>query len=397
MADRPVPARWALPAVILVGVVARLVIAVVLRHDSYDLESARIVVDTLRTHPLDVYTTIRWPYPPGYFPALLVADWASRTTGTDFAVWVHLPPIIADGALAWVVHRFLVGRGASPRWALAGAALVALGPTFAIVSGYTVQIDSVAILPVALALLVWEEPSLQARRGLLAGALIGLGCLLKTVPLALVLALLPTARDLRERLRLTAVAVALPAAALIPWLVADLSAVTDALRYGGLPGVGGLSLLVQPDLGAAVIAPSLAVPVNSLNARTIEWAAPFVGVALLATGVLLYRRRVPAARGCAIVWLVFYAITPNFFPQYLVWGLPFFIMAGAVMPVAVAQAVLTIPHVLFEGRPWSEEFLGWVYVVIMIGAWAAAVVALARNLSLLRGGGMTPSRRPRGP
>jgi hypothetical protein len=49
-----------------------------------------------------------------------------------------------------------------------------LGPSFIDISGYHGQIDSVAILPAVLALMVWERRP-QPTRSVRAGLLIGLG------------------------------------------------------------------------------------------------------------------------------------------------------------------------------------------------------------------------------
>src|SRR5207302_10782054 len=106
--------------------------------------------------------------------------------------------IAADAAIAWLVQAGLGRAGASDRTRLSACALVALGPAFALISGMHGQIDSVAILPAVLALVVWERGG--SRRALAAGLLIGRAASIKTAPGLMVLALLPSVRSRREAL-----------------------------------------------------------------------------------------------------------------------------------------------------------------------------------------------------
>ena len=83
---------------------------------------------------------------------------------------------------------------AGRRWWLAGAVagglliLVLAGWRFAFPAGY----DSVAILPALVALWVWEQPRVN-RRAVVAGLLIGAGATIETVPIVMLLALIPWA------------------------------------------------------------------------------------------------------------------------------------------------------------------------------------------------------------
>ena len=128
---------------------------------------------------------------------------------------------------------------------------MALGPTFGMVSGYHGQFDSVAILPAVVALYLWERLETPSR-GLVAGGLVGLGGIFKTVPLVMLVALLPTVRSWREAGWLLGSAAAVLVVASLPFLVATRATYEAAVRdYHGFPGVGGLSLVVQPDLAGA--------------------------------------------------------------------------------------------------------------------------------------------------
>jgi hypothetical protein len=375
--------RWVL-ALIGVGLALRFGISFGVFHHSYDLDSVTIVDHVMRTDPLTLYDTGRYPYPPGFVPWIVLArSLADLSSHITFATWVELPSIAADAVLAYVVASHLAWRGVSSRLQLIGAATVALGPTFVILSGYEVQVDSVAILPAVLALVVWERRPDWIHRGLVVGLLLGTAGALKTSPLLLLAAFLPTARSWRERATIVGAGVAVPLLVVAPWLVADFDRTVKLLRYSGLPGVGGLSLVTQPSLARAVIL--------GANVRPGSLATSFLdhGVFVLApfyalVAVALWKWRVEANVACAVVWLTFYAFAPNFFFQYLIWGIPFFLLAGYVVPAALFVAFIAIPHLVFVARPWRQSAVATLYEVLVIGAWVGYVVALALLLTRLR-------------
>jgi hypothetical protein len=101
-----------------------------------------------------------------------------------------------------------------------------------------------------------------------------------------------------------------------------------------------------------------------------------VGLAVGATGVLLWLRRADPVLGAGAIWLVAFAVNPNFSYTYLVWGLPFLIAAGWLRSAAALQFVLAIPAALLYRvvlTP-SETSLEAVYVPLAVGAWIALVV-----------------------
>ena len=388
--------RTLLWLVLAAGVLVRLVLAFTTDGVRPDLESFRVVEDALDAAPGQVYTIansqppfVRWPYPPGFLPAILGADGVAALTSLDFLSVIRIPSILADAAIAWVVQDFLGRRGHEQRTRLAAAALVALGPSFVAVSGFHGQIDAVAILPAALALAAWERVEGPARP-YVAGLLLGLGGSIKTVPLFLVLALLPTARSWREGIRLAASAALVPLAALAPFLIADGTDLLRVFRYNGAPGLGGLSLVAQPDLAPAWFDVGDA-RVNGVSQTLFDASRTITAVALAAAAVLLLMTRAPAPLAAVVLWLTVYVFGVTFFMQYMVWGLPFFLMAGYVRQVLVLEAVL-LPPVLVTYMGASEAWEVWVfYVVPMAVVWAGMVLALAwLARGLLRG-------RPRGP
>ena len=364
----------ALIALLSAGTIVRTIVAFRYKGVGYDIDSLAIVGDALRADPLDAYATGRWPYPPGYFPWIRLAGWAADATGTSFHGWIKLPAIAADAGLALLVHAYLRHRGVDMRRCLAAAALVALGPSFALISGYQGQIDSVAILPAAVGVVLWERRAATGGRALPVGVLLGIGAVIKTVPVLLVLALLPTRRSNREGAELLAATAVVPLVALLPFLWHDLSTVREAISYSGVPGVGGLSLVVQPTLADNWFGDG-GRQASELTFRLWDANRLVLAVALLGAAVVLFRRKLAPVDAAVLIWLVVYVAGSNFFFQYVVWGLPFLLLADKVVQVAVAQALLLLPTVGAMNRLWSRGWLLAPYEVAMIAAWVAVTVA----------------------
>ena len=347
----------------------------------FDIDSFVAVDGALGDDPLQLYTAVneeqnRWPYPSGYLPFVVAARQADHLFG-GFDGWVQLPPILADLAIAWLVQSFLGRHGASERVRLAAAALVALGPSFIAISGYHGQIDSLAILPAVLAVWRWDVLPEGPRRGVIAGALIGCGIALKTAPGLVLLALLPAARTNRERAAMVGAAAAVPLVLLAPWLAADPDGVFEALlSHRAVPGVGGLSLLVQPGLSQVWLGSGFEA-VSGTTDWLVDRQTLIVALCLIPFAVLLWRRPRPPAQAATILWLAFYVCATAFAFQYAVWVLPFALMAGYVRGVAIAQAVLLVPTLLIYWQP-IDDGAELIYVPLMIGVWLGLIAVLAR-------------------
>ena len=211
--------NWKLWLLVLLaaGTALRVVLAFATYGSEYDQASFAFIHDALSSSGLDVYAARdgfgapRWPYPPAFFPWITASGELSSATGAAFHGLIALPTIMADAALAWVVQGFLGKRGKSPADRLVAAGLIALGPSFVLISGYHNHFDSLAILPAVCALSIWDQRGEGGNAALKAGLLIGVGCALKTVPILMLLALIPTARSRKEGITLTTAAIAVPA------------------------------------------------------------------------------------------------------------------------------------------------------------------------------------------
>jgi hypothetical protein len=315
--------------------------------------------------------SFHWPYPPGSFPLMLVASGAADIFG-GFTHLVRIPSVLADAALTWLVWYGLAGR-VSERARLAGAALVAFGPVFVTISGYAAQIDDVAILPAVIALLVWERAP-ERRRAWMAGLLIGVAASIKTVPLAMLLALAPTARSRSELAILIGSAVAVLAVSFAPFLIADSAAVLELRHYQGAPGMGGLTLVLQPDLAQIWLSREVVIePV--VRWLSISHAGPYNLAILAAFALYGWRYRPNPRMAAALLWLVVLAFDSGFFFQYLVWGLPFFLLGGYLLATTVLQAVVAIPMIIYYTGPRAgSNSVAYFYVPFMIIVWVMWVI-----------------------
>jgi hypothetical protein len=354
---------------IAAGTLARLLVAVLADTNTEDIESFAIVRDALREDPLHLYSDVpdlRWPYPPGYLPVVAAFAAIDSALGLEFRNLLRLGPTVADVGIALLVQHLLALRGATERTRLAGAGAVMVGPVFLGVAGYQGQIDAVAILPALAAFVVWQRggPS----RALAAGLLIGLGGSVKTVPLLLVLALLPSIRSPREAVTLLTAAAAVPLALLAPFLVVDPEAVWNHLTYRGFPGLGGLSLLVQPDLPLFWQAGHDYAP-NAATDLLLDGGGVVVALGLIATAALLARFRPEPLDAAVLLWLAVWLVGVNFFVQYLIWGLPFLLARGELRAAAAIQLIAGPALLLLYLDVTSEALIWTLYTLPMVALW----------------------------
>jgi hypothetical protein len=172
-----------------------------------------------------------------------------------------------------------------------------------------------------------------------------------------------------------------PALALAPFAIADPDGVWSLRHYSGAPGLGGISLLLQPDLAGKWLEDVLRT-LSGPSQELFEHGSLLSGLALLVVGALLLRFRAPPRTAAVLVWLTVWVFGAGFFFQYLVWGLPFIVLRGWIREAVALQAAVLVPLLLFYMRPWDGDWPQFVYVPLMVAVWVAMVVALWR---LVRG------------
>lgn len=383
MTPLPRPQLRAVIGLLAAGLLLRLLIVDGTDGVAFDMGSFMQVEAALREHGFGFYAEIhpsRWPYPPGYLP--FVAFAGVEVPPLQLQSWIRLPAVLADVGLALVAQDLLGRLGGTPRQRVWAVALVALGPVFVGVSAFNGQLDPVATLFALAALWVWTVPGL-GRRALYAGLLIGAGAAVKTVPGLMVLALAPTARSWRELVTLAASAAAVLAAAMGPFVLATPSEALRIFTYHGVPGFGGVSLLVQPDFPQRTLA---GLPVEASDALLFmrdhgHRVVLLPALALLAG--LFWWRRPDALTASVLLWLTVWAFGANFFLQYLVWGLPFLLARGHLVAAAAVQLGLSAALLASYNAPVPEGWALWAYtvpVVAFLVASVAAVVLLAARV-----------------
>jgi len=362
---------WGMAAI---GVVVRLALAFAFHGDAYDQESFQLAREGLSIAPLEVYEYVgdgHWNYPPGYFAWLWPAGEITDVTGIAFDGLVHVPAIAADVAIAWIVQWYLGGRGVGVDRRLLATGLVLLGPLFIAISGYHGQIDSVAILPAVLAVALWDRGA--EGRAWKAGLLLGAAIAVKTAPGLLLLALLPSVRSPREAVQLIGTAALVPLVLLAPWLIADGERVIGALDYPSAGNAGGIGLI-------STTAPNgIADGIRDLGSI---WNLLWIG----AVAGLLWRYRPSPTRAAVIVWLALFVFGTGFYLHYLVWGLPFLLLDGALLAAAAMQAIVLVPLIVNYGGLFGSFVANRAFDVPMLALWLYSIYLLAdRVLAAIRG------------
>ena len=248
-------------------------------------------------------------YPPTSYAWWALASLVPAGHPHVFAALVRAPFWVADSLVAVLLLRALPGAtGRRAAW------VYALCPVAVAVPTLHGQADGAVDLLLAVAMLLLLRGRLQAS-GLAAGAAIAV----KQWPVFFLPTLLAATRRGRVRLLLLAAAPALLAFALYgAWHPQDaLRGLWDVATYR--PHRTGL--------GTALIFPVPAGPIVVLNA--------LAAVAGAALGILALRRGRGVAEAMALDMLVFVALSPTVYDQYLVWAVPFLLLAGRVRTVAL--------------------------------------------------------------
>lgn len=373
------PFRRRLLLIVAGGFAVRLTLMLLTDGSRFDIGNYQRTLDALKVGGTGVYgliTPVEWPYGPGWFPWLLVADGLDHVV--PFSVAERLGTALADAGLALLTADLLGRFGGDARQRLAAAAVLSFGPLSVLEAGWFGQLDSPAALASLAALWVWTRPG-QRARGALTGGLIAVAALIKTVPLVLVLPFAAAARDGRERGAVLGAGIGGVLVLTLPFYLRTPEAVSALGGYHGIPGFGGLGLVLRPTFAAHVLAGVPGTRVDGLLAFLRDDATTLVLVpALAALAVLLFRRRLDVLTGICVTWLVVYVFGVNFSVTYLCWSMPFFLVRGHVRGVLAVQLAVTPLTLLFTGAyspPLAVIYL--VYTAVMTVLWGYGVALLA--------------------
>jgi hypothetical protein len=163
-------------------------------------------------------------------------------------------------------------------------------------------------------------------------------------------------------------------ATLLPFMVFDARGVMAIPRYQSLPGFGGPSLLLQPGLVHNYLLVGHPVAANAVSTWLLNHGGLPTVAGLLVAAALLAWRRTPPVTAAVLVWLTVYVFTAGFFFQYLVWGLPFFLLAEHRLAVLWVSAVESVAIAIVYLELHSELTVR-VFQVAMAGLYLSLLVA----------------------
>ncbi len=381
----------ALAILLLIAAGARLVPALVLPLGAdYDIESFRMVTDALLGRQ-EVYAASlgRHPYLP--FQMFIMGGMAllSRLTGLPYVVAIKLPAIAADVALTGFIYYTLTRQGARRETAVTLALLYALNPVSLVVSAYHGQFEAVTLLLLVVSWLLWHF----GRRAHGSAVILGLAILNKTWPIILLPVMLLRGRNNRSRLIYGVLAVGVPVLATGLYLLATSAApqtmLGRALTHRGVPGYWGPSAVLAP-LGRSV--PTAQALFDALVAIR-NWL--LVAAVLLA----LWRTRHQSALVAMLAVIVsVMAVTVGFGNQWLLWPLPFALLARqerAARWYSLTAALMMVTH--FFGPAvltWLDvapnAWFDWLYRLSALPCWAVVVVWAWRLLRPTEAGPPAP-------
>jgi hypothetical protein len=282
----------------------------------------------LYTHTPGIY-----PYPPVWVGFEMTALWLHWQGVLPFSLAIRLPIIIADVAMVAIIWRYVRRHTQFPQRALLAAALYALNPVSIIISCWHGQFDALPVCGVALAMLFTEHHWRRA-----AGAL-GIGIALKSFPVLLLPMFARQQPSLSRQIHFILYAILPVLFLLIPFLLADAAAVIRELfcyRGHALLGVMVPVRTIYVPLTGERFPVDMTLQVISLSAYGFlglyGWAVWYMS-----------RFHITLPMQATIVFLLFYVVYAGISPQYVLWVLPFMIMATANQhwPVLLYSAVST--------------------------------------------------------
>jgi len=373
---------WALPSLLLLGFVVRLLF---IHNEGFktDISTYAAWAIGLSEHGFSTfYSTIGFAdYPPGYFYILAAVGhfwhlfFATHDRGYGvLRALVKLPAILADlgaGALIYLTVR----RFASFGWAIGAAALYLLNPATIYVSALWGQVDSISGLLALLAIYALlrsedEDAASWAHTAWIVGAWLAFGYSLLIKPQAAVLLPLLVAFAFvdpqRRRARLIATTLGIVAAFVLALLLAEpfhpanpaatLSWLVERYAYGS--NVYAYNSVNAFNLWA--LRGTLWVPDSQyiLLLPQYTWGIVLVlaALALIVWRYVQERTSQSLLEGCAIATLAFFILATRMHERYLFNGLLFTIVC---VPFArrYLWGAIVLSLVLFANLAYSLQYL----------------------------------------
>ncbi len=372
--------RWPnWPVILLLAGVVRLLPALWLPVGAgYDIDSFHMVTDAL-LGGREVYAASlgRHPYLPFQMYIMGAMAMLSAATGLPFVVAIKLPAILADVAIAGLIYRLVAVRRGH-EWAAYLALLYALNPVSLLVSAYHGQFEAVTLLLLVVAWALWERRQAGA-----SATTLGLAILNKTWPIILLPVFFIRLDNWRARSRYALIALGIPALVVVAYLLAynadPMTMLGRALTHRGVAGYWGPSAVLFPWAAARPALQPLADALLALR-------NPLLFVAVLLA--LAWTQRQPALDALLTLQLAVFAVTVGFGIQWLVWPVPFALLAGQsrwLRVYSLAAALMLAVHLFgLHMVPWLPERLpasaDWIIRLSALPAWGVVVAWLVARL-----------------
>ena len=280
---------------------------------------------------------IPYVYPPPWWFVTHAADVLAQRFG-DFPFWIILPSLLADVGTVWLLALF---------WSPLLAWLYALNPVALVITSLHGQFDPIPTFFSVLALVLFQRSRRTSAALSLAGAIA-----VKSFPVLLVPLFMRRVSGWWNRIAFGCLAILPTMVLLLPHWLRDAHAVrTQAFGHTGVIDQGWLAFVRH--------SPGIFRPPYTPDAITAT-AVPYAKAAFLfayglvvAWDVIRPAQQRPLVRMIAVVYLLFYVIYTNLSSQYLIWALPFLLIAnpcfGVVYTIAASFALFGFYTAVWPG------------------------------------------------
>lgn len=338
---------------------------------SEDMDAYRLQAYAV-THGINIYGfTWRYPYPPLWI-WLVGGIWEVSRHSLPFVIAVRLPATLCDlGITALLFWHQFRSHGWRLR-ALAVPAIWALNPIATVIAAGHGQFDAVPVFFMVLAVLLMGRPEGRAR--VWAAMALGIGIALKGYPVILLPYLVFTTPRGR-RLAVAGLAFGPVLLAMAVYVLAagfNTGMITHVVGYQSVEDLGWWAVLHHFT--------SIAF------SRPAQMAVTVVTADVLVFWALTQSRLFPSRPelGAAALFAMFYLVTPRGSIQYLVWGLPFLVLAfrrlSLAFTVAGSALMLGFYSVIYsDALPGNVAGLPggkWYYLFGLIGLLAVSLLCV---------------------
>lgn len=352
-------------AALVTGGAVRLALAWV-APPTWDLDSYAVVVKALRRGEIVYEATERYNYSPVWWHVLSATDHAARAAGVSPVFGFRVVAMLGDAVVA--LGLLLHGRvTATRRRSIARAVIWWTNPVPLAVTAFGGQFDSLALGLFVLALAAAARG--RGRSATFVPALlVGAAVAVKQIVVAFVAGFLGFARGPGARLRDALLSVAPFLLLVVPyWVALPQPVFRNVIRYASLHGLWGWYYLL------------------GIFGGDLPFPPVFVSyAALLAGGAVAYglvRRGDDGLAASRAGALVFFAFTPGFAFQMLVWPLAFAPDRREALPAAL--------YSVFGMAVWAD--------FLRVNGVNALALLLAWGLVLFWGARLIPAALRRGP